>query len=47
MFLNLEKQLKKGRSLQPSFKYKKILISSIGAFIVINILAMITISNDQ
>ena len=47
MFFNLEKQLKKGRSFQPSFNYKKILISFIGAFIAINLLAVISIYRDQ
>ncbi len=43
----MEKQLKKGRSIQPSFKYKKILISFVGAFIGINILAVLSIYKDQ
>ncbi len=47
MFLNLEKQLKIGRTYQPPFKYRKILISFIGAFIAINILAVICIYKDQ
>ena len=47
MFFNLEKRLKKGRSLQPSFKYKKILISFFGAFIAINMLAVLSIFKDQ
>ena len=47
MLLNLEKQLKKGRSLQPSFKYKRILISFVGAFIAINMLAVVSIYKDQ
>ena len=47
MFFKLEKQLKKGKSYQPSFKYKKILISFVGSFIAINILAVVSIYNDQ
>tara|TARA_Y100000589_G_scaffold53836_1_gene44718 strand:- start:274 stop:789 length:516 start_codon:yes stop_codon:yes gene_type:complete len=47
MFFILEKQLKKGRDFQPSFKYKKILISFVGAFIAINILTMVSIYKDQ
>ncbi len=47
MFFNLEKQLKKGKSYQPSFKNKKILISFVGAFIAINMLAMISIYKNQ
>ena len=47
MFFNLEKKLKKGRSFQPTFRYKKILISFIGAFVAINILAVISIYKDQ
>ena len=47
MFFNLEKQLKKGKSYQPSFKNKKILISFVGAFIVINMLAIISIYKNQ
>jgi len=47
MFFNLEKQLKIGRSFQPSFKYRQILISFVGAFIAINILAVVCIINDQ
>ena len=48
MFLNLEKQLKKGKSLQPYFKYKKILISFVGALIAINMLALVvSIYKDQ
>ena len=47
MFLNLEKQLKIGNSFQPSFKYRRILISFSGAFIAINILVVVCIYNDQ
>ena len=47
MFFNLGKQLKKGRNVQPSFRYKKILISFVGAFIAINILGIISIFKDQ
>ena len=47
MFFNLEKQLKKGRSFQPSFNYKEILISFGGAFIAINILALVCIYKNQ
>ncbi len=47
MVFNLEKQLKLGRSFQPFFKFRKILISFIGAFIAINTLAIICINNDQ
>ena len=47
MFSNLEKQLKIGRSFQPFFKHRKILISFFGAFIAINILALVCIYNDQ
>ena len=47
MLFNYEKQLKIGRSFQPTFKYRKILISFIGAFIAINILAVVCIYNDQ
>tara|TARA_Y100001978_G_scaffold175591_1_gene167942 strand:+ start:450 stop:965 length:516 start_codon:yes stop_codon:yes gene_type:complete len=47
MFFYLKKQLIKGRSFQPSFKYRKILISFFGAFIAINILALICIYKDQ
>ena len=47
MFFNLEKQFKKGRSLQPSFKQGKIFISFLGAFVAINILSVICIHNDQ
>ena len=47
MFFNLEKQLKKSRSFQPSFKYQKILISFVGAFVAINMLAMLSIYKDQ
>ena len=47
MFFNLEKQLKKGRSFQPSFKYRKILISFVGAFIAIYVLAEVCIFNNQ
>ena len=47
MFFNLEKQLKIGRSFQPTIKYRKILISFVGAFLAINILAVVCINNDQ
>ena len=47
MFFNLEKQLKKGRSFQPSFEYGKILKSFVGAFIAINILGVLSIYKDQ
>ncbi len=47
MFFNLEKQLRKSKSFQPSFKYKKILISFVGAFIAINMLAVVSIYKDQ
>ena len=47
MFFKLEKQLKLGRSFQPTFKYRKILISFVGAFIAVNILAVVCINNDQ
>ena len=47
MFFNLEKQLRIGRSFQPTFKYRKILISFVGAFIAINILAVVCIYNNQ
>ena len=47
MFFNLEKQLRIGRSFQPTFKYRKILISFVGAFLAINILAVVCINNDQ
>ncbi len=47
MFFNLEKQLKTGRSYQPIFEYRKILISFVGAFIAINFLALVCINNDQ
>ena len=47
MFFNLEKQLKIGRSFQPTFKYRKILKSFCGAFFVINTLAVVCIYNDQ
>ena len=47
MLFNLDKQLKIGRSFQPTFKYKKILISFVGAFIAINILAVVCLYNDQ
>ena len=47
MFLNLEKQLKIGRSYQPSFKYRKILISFMGSFIAINFLAYLSIYEGQ
>ena len=46
MFLNLEKQLKIGRSFQPNIKYRKILIS----FVWIsskNILALVCTNTDQ
>ena len=43
----MEKQLKIGRSFQPSFKYRKILISFIGAFIAINVLAYLSIYEGQ
>ena len=47
MFFNLEKQLKIGRSFQPSFKYRKIFISFVGAFIAINALSVVCINNDH
>ena len=47
MFLNLEKQLKIGRSYQPTIKYRKILVSFVGAFLAIYILALVCIYNDQ
>ena len=47
MFFNLEKQLNVGRSFQPTIKYRKILISFVGAFIAINILAVVCIYNNQ
>ena len=47
MFFNLEKQLKVGRSFQIALKYRKILISFVGSFIAINILAVVCINNDQ
>ena len=47
IFFNLERQLKKGRSFQPSFKYKKILISFVGAFVAINMLAVVSIYSDH
>ena len=47
MFLNLEKQLKIGKSFQPSFKYRNILTSFIGAFIAINVLAVLSIYKGQ
>ena len=47
MFFNCEKQLKIGRSFQPSFKYRKILMSFGGAFIAINLLAVVCIYNDH
>tara|TARA_Y100001978_G_scaffold27639_1_gene23595 strand:- start:468 stop:983 length:516 start_codon:yes stop_codon:yes gene_type:complete len=47
MISNLKKQLKKGRSFQPYFKYRKIFISFLGAFIAINILALVCIYKDQ
>jgi len=47
MFFNLQKQLKKGRSFQPYFKYKKILISFVGALIAIIMLAVVSIYKDQ
>ena len=47
MLFNLENQFKKGRSYQPYFKYKKILISFLGAFIAINIIGIVCIYNDQ
>ena len=47
MFFNIEKQLKLVRSFQPSFKYRKILISFSGEIIAINILAVVCIYNDQ
>ena len=47
MFFNLEKQLKIGRSYQPTIKYRKILISFVGAFLAISFLAIVCINNDQ
>ena len=47
MFFNLKKQLKKGRSFQPYFKYEKILLSFLGAFISINILSIVCIYENQ
>tara|TARA_B100000212_G_scaffold106339_1_gene78786 strand:- start:1918 stop:2433 length:516 start_codon:yes stop_codon:yes gene_type:complete len=47
MFFNLEKNLKKGRYFQPYFKYKKIFISFVGAFIAIYILGVVSIFKDQ
>ena len=47
MFFKLKKQIKKGISFQPYFKYREILISSLGAFIAINILAIVCIYKDQ
>ena len=47
MFFNLEKQLKVGRSYQPTIKFRKILISFVGAFLAINILAVVCIYNNQ
>ena len=47
MFFTLRKQLKIGRSFQPSFKYRNIFISFGGAFIAINILAVVCIYNEQ
>ena len=43
----MEKQLKKGRCSQISFKYKKILILFIGTFMAINMLSMVAIYKDQ
>ena len=47
MFFNLIKKLKKGRSFQPSFKYRKILKSFLVVFIAINILTLLIIHKDQ
>ena len=47
MFFNLEKQLRIGRSFQPTIKYRNILISFVGAFLAINILAVVCIYNNQ
>ena len=47
MFFNMEKQLKKGRSFHPSFKYKKILVSFVGSFIAINLLELVSIFKEQ
>ena len=47
MFFKLEKQLKIGRSFLPNLKHRKILISFVGAFLAINILAIVCINNDQ
>ena len=47
MFFNLEKQLRIGRSFQPTIKYSSILISFVGAFLAINILAVVCIYNNQ
>ena len=46
-FFYLEKQLKIGIVFQSTFKYRKILISFVGAFIAINILAVVCMCNDQ
>ena len=47
MFFNLEKQLRIVRSYHPFTQYKKILISFVGVFLAINILAVVCIYNDQ
>ena len=47
MFFNLDKQLKLGKSFQPSFTTRTILILFGGKFIAVNILALVYIYNDQ
>ena len=47
MFKYLRIQIIKGRSFQPSFKFKKIFISFLGALIAINLLSIICIYKDQ
>ena len=47
MFFNLDKQLKLGKSFQPSFTTRTILILFGGKFIAVNILALEYIYNDQ
>ena len=47
MFDNIVNQLKKGRSFQPKFKKRKIIISFFGAFIAIYFLSIICIYEGQ
>ena len=47
MLKTLENLLIKGKSFQPSFKFRKILISFFGAFIAINLLASLSVYENQ